>query len=105
VPAGKTVSLKLPVRNEGNVPAAGSATLELILSSDPSGDPVVATSQPSAKVSIKPGATKALKLKLGPAPATPGTYYLLVKLNGIGLLGNLNETNGGLVGTVQVTVT
>jgi uncharacterized membrane protein len=106
VATGKTIALKVRVRNQGNVPAAGSAILDFVVSTTPSADQAISTASRPAKVSVKAGATGTLKLKV-PTDVSipPGSYYLLIKLTGQGLLATLNETNGGLIATVPLTIT
>lgn len=103
---GKTGMVALPLRNGGNVMAKGTAAIELLASTD--GTPANATSLGvvNAKVGLKPGASKPARLKLAlPAslPAGPGTYTLLARLTSVGSLGAPNETDGTIVGSIQVT--
>ena len=61
----------------------------------------------TGKVSVKPGASKPVKLKVTlPAslPAGPGIYVLLVRLSAGGALAAPNTTDGTTMTSVQVTL-
>jgi uncharacterized membrane protein len=102
---GKKTSVSLPLMNNGNVAAKGSVNLELLVSID--GTEALATPLVTvpAKVSINPGASKPLKVKLTvPAGTTPGSAFVLVRVTGAGPLADLNASNGVLLTPIPVTL-
>lgn len=103
---GKKAAIAFPLSNTGNVLAKGNVAIELLASTGGTPDNAVSLGVVNAKVGLKPNTTKAAKLKLTlPAslPAGPGTYTLLARLTAIGSLGAPNETDGTIVGSIQVT--
>jgi hypothetical protein len=101
---GKKTSLSLPLMNNGNVAAKGIVNLDLLLSVDGMEASAVPLATVPAKVSINPGASKTLKVKLTPpAGVTPGSVFLLVRVNGVGPLADLNASNGALLTPIPVT--
>jgi hypothetical protein len=109
---GKQGRVSLPVLNAGNVGAKGKANLELFVSMDGTLEP--GRSFPlgtlgAVKVSAKPGATRPLKLKLVVPPEFPdafgpGSYFLVAELSAVGTLGDLNVSDGDLLGAVPFTI-
>jgi hypothetical protein len=105
---GRNGVVAFPLRNEGNVMAKGTVAVELLASQDGTEAGAVSLGVVHAKLSLKPAVAKAAKLKLTlpqSLPAGPGTYVLLARLTTIGSLGAPNETNGTILGTIQVTLT
>lgn len=103
--AGKKASLSVPLMNNGNVAAKGSVNLDLLVSID--GTEALATPLVTvpAKVSINPGASKPLKVKLTVPPGTPpGSAFVLVRVSGVGPLADLNTSNGVLLTPIPVTL-
>jgi hypothetical protein len=103
--SGKKSSLSVPLMNNGNVAAKGSVNVELFLSID--GTEALATPLATvpAKVSISPGASKPLKVKLTvPAGTTPGSSFVLVRVTGTGPLAELNASNGLLLTPIPATL-
>jgi hypothetical protein len=104
---GKSASLALPLQNNGNVMAKGTVSIELLASRDGSPANAVSLGTVNAKVGVKPGASKATKFKLTLPASLPdgaGTYVLLAKLTSAGSLGAPNETDGTVVGSIQVDI-
>jgi hypothetical protein len=101
----KPLAFSIPLRNDGNVDAKGTAAVELLLSTDGSATTATSLGTVSAKVGVKPGSTKPAKLKASlPANLAPGTYFLLARVTGQGVLGTLNRTNGQVLAAVQFTI-
>lgn len=94
-PRGKPVPLSLIILNAGNVPASGNLALNVVISVNgqiDSADPVLATL--TKKVSLKAGASKAIKLKLKiPANLGHGTYRILASFDNRGTINESSVTN------------
>jgi hypothetical protein len=103
---GKKASLAIPLTNNGNVAAKGSVNLDLLLSVDGMEASGVPLATVPAKVSINPGASKTVKVKLTlpTTGATPGGSFLLVRLSGVGPLADLNASNGALLTPIPLTL-
>jgi hypothetical protein len=103
--AGKKASLSLPLTNNGNVPAKGSVNVDLLLSIDGMEASAKPLATVPAKVSINPGASKTVKLKLTlPAGTSPGGMFVLARVSGTGPLADLNASNGVLLTPIPVTI-
>jgi hypothetical protein len=104
---GKAASLALPLQNTGNVMAKGTISIELLASRDGSANGAVSIGTATAKVGVKAGASKPTKFKLAlPAslPEGAGVYFLLAKVTAVGSLGATNQTDGTVVGSIQVDI-
>ena len=104
---GKAASLALPLQNTGNVMAKGAVSIELLASRDGSANGAVSLGTATAKVGVKPGASKPTKFKLTLPPSLPdgaGVYFLLAKVTAIGSLGATNATDGTVIGSIQVSI-
>ena len=80
---GQRGQVTLMVRNLGNVPAKGVVPVRLLASIDGAldgGDAVLA-SLPAVKLNVKPGATKAMKLKFNVGGVAPGTYFYIASID------------------------
>jgi hypothetical protein len=80
---GQRGQITLMVRNLGNVPAKGVVPVRVLASLDgalDAGDGVLA-SLPAVKLNIKPGATKAVKLKFNVGGVAPGTYFYIASID------------------------
>ena len=104
---GKSAGLSLPLQNTGNVMAKGTISIELLASRDGSPNGAVPIGTATAKVGVKPGASKATKFKLTLPASLPdgaGVYFLLAKVASVGSLGATNETDGTVIGSIQVNI-
>jgi hypothetical protein len=104
---GKSASLALPLQNTGNVMAKGTISIELLASRDGTPNGAVSIGTATAKVGVKPGASKATKFKLALPTSLPdgaGVYFLLAKVTAVGSLGATNATDGTIVGSIQVNI-
>jgi len=105
--SGKTGSASLSLHNAGNTTAAGVATIQLIASTDAvlgNGDDVLLGSIPT-KVSLKPGATKAVTLKGSLAGLAPASYTLIAVIDSGNAIAESDEANNTVFSTVQISVT
>jgi hypothetical protein len=104
---GKRGSATLLVTNNGNVPYKGTLSITLDASQDQTGGngDDIPLGTISKRVSIKPGATKRIRLNATLPPSFPaGTYYLAALVNGSPVTG-VTVQGGGIVATAPVTVT
>jgi hypothetical protein len=106
---GRAASIAISLVNEGNVPARGRVTVDLLAS--PDGSTNAAGAIPLAtlpgRVSLGAGGAGVLKLRFDvpatlPAPVGPGGYTLLVRL-ATSFLGAANVTDGGLLAVLPFT--
>ena len=92
---GQSVPLSLLLQNSGNVAAGGNVALNIVISAD--GQPDAADAVLAAvtrKVNLKPGASKALKLKLKiPAAQGHGTFRIIATFDGQGTINESNAAN------------
>lgn len=102
---GRPLTFSILLINQGDVTAAGSINLDSLLSTDGT----LATATPLAtsvqKISIKPSASKLLKVKCAlPAASSAGSVTLLVKLQSNGALAGLNLLDGTIVARFSLNV-
>lgn len=104
--AGQRVQLTVPVRNDGNVAARGSAELLTVASTDAvagNADDLPVATVPQ-RLNLKPGKAKNLRARFQ-APALPaGTYFLFVTFRLVSPLLDPNPLNDSLASTTQFTV-
>jgi uncharacterized delta-60 repeat protein len=110
-PAQLTPSLKfsfaVAVQNAGNTAAKATTDVKLYASNDTTldaGD--TALTGQTVKLSIKPGATKNVKLKLTlPATLPPaGNYFLILNLDDLKAIAESNETNNAVATSSATTI-
>ena len=86
--SSKSISVKVSVSEEGNVPTSGPVTVSLYLSSDGTTlGQLLATKSSAGK--IKPSKHKVFTLKVPPNTVAPGQYYF------IAIVSNALDANGG----------
>ncbi len=82
VKPGKKASLTLTLQSMGNVPAAGTAGVTIIASTEPSGAGGTLVATVPLKVKLKAGATGHFLLRFTVPPSLPaGQYYAAVDVN------------------------
>jgi hypothetical protein len=101
--AGKPGTLSIPLRNAGNTMAKGSLAADLFFTTDGTAGTSLGQSSAVVKVGLKPGASKATKVKVATTGIAPGSYVLLVRLTASGSLGAPNLSDGVEL-TVPVTI-
>jgi len=103
---GKRGATTLLVTNNGNVPYKGTMSITLHLSQDQTGgnSDDTALEDFSKRVSIKPGATKRIRLNVSLPPTVPaGPYYLAARVSASPVTG-VNVAGGDLVSSSTFTV-
>jgi hypothetical protein len=100
---GKRAKLKVPLRNDGNVPTTKTpVTYQLIVTAteDDAATPVFQTSA-SGRLNLKPGKSKPqpLSVTIPQASFPPGNYFLHVKVDA-----DLNLTNGQTLVTLLFSI-
>jgi uncharacterized membrane protein len=103
VPGGK-LTVEFTLQDTGNIPATGTAPVAISLStqSDGSNPTRIATQRLQAR--LKPGQSKAYKLKVtAPKSTAAGTYYIAVALD-VQALGDDNAADGSGVSSQPLTV-
>lgn len=103
---GKRARLSLVLTNAANSPIKVAVPVAITASPPPdTGVAPVSLGTVNAKVLIKAGQTKAVRLSvLVPADVTAGTYFLDAVLDPTNVLAEGNETNNTITGTTPVTV-
>ena len=102
---GKRGRLSLKVLNRGNVNAKGTVPVAIALSSDPAGGSPATVATVNAKVSLKPGASRTVRLNFTlPADAATGAFYVVATIDPNNVLAEKNELNNAIVSPVTVTV-
>jgi len=102
-----TFSFAVAVQNAGNIAAKATTDVKLYASTDATldaGD--VALTGQTVKLSINPGATKNVKLKLKlPATLPPaGSYFLILNLDDLKAIAESNEANNAVATSSPTTV-
>jgi subtilase family serine protease len=102
---GATVTFRVSVTNGGNVSLKSTLGLSLYLSADALLD-ADDTALPLATVSVslKAGGSKAVKAKVAVPAATPGDYFLLVRIDPANEVGELDESNNLLASALPTIV-
>jgi uncharacterized membrane protein len=103
---GKRARLSLTLTNAANSAIKATVPVTITVSPPPgtAGAPV-SLGTINAKVSLKAGQTKAVRLSvLVPADLAAGTYFLDAVLDPANVLAEGNETNNTITGTTPVTV-
>ena len=106
-PRQKPVRVTVLLTNNGNIPARGPLGLALFASTDqnPDASDVALPPGVSTNVNIKPGRSKALKLKVtAPEALAPGTYFLVGQVNPVAF-DDTNASNDAGVSPVPVQFT
>jgi hypothetical protein len=102
--AGKKAPLSLSLTNSGNVDAMGTINVALALRPTGGGADVPLPAVP-AKLKLKPGTTKAVKLNATAPVGTPaGTYFLVASIDSTNAITESNEGNNDVLGDVQLTL-
>jgi hypothetical protein len=105
-PPGRRGLATLLVRNGGNVAATGVLSVSLAASSDQvldAGD--VPLNTLSGRIRIKPGGTKRMRLRFGPAPGlVSGQYYVIATLDPDNTIAERDEANNTAVSPGTFTV-
>jgi hypothetical protein len=104
---GKRARLSLTLTNAAN--SAVKATVPVAITASPppdaAGGTPVSLGTVNAKVALKAGQTKAVRLSVTvPADAAPGSYFLDAVLDPANVLAEGNETNNAVTGTTAVTI-
>lgn len=103
---GKPASATLTLRNNGNVTASGTATIQLFASTDDTfgnADDILIATTP-ARLALKPGASKPYKLKASLANVPAGPYKLAASIDITNAIAESDETNNTLFSTSLVQV-
>jgi hypothetical protein len=96
--AGKPLNAVIRITNNGNVSAVGKLPIVVDTSMVPDLDSsAVMAIAPTRAINIRAGKSLVLKLARLIAPATPGTYYLIVQLDPNNTLADTNTANNTLV--------
>jgi Tol biopolymer transport system component len=102
--AGKKTAVAINVTNAGNIAAAGATSVVVTATPVAGGAPVTLATVP-AKLKLKPGKSKTLKLKVvPPADLVAGSYTLGGTINASNQIAESDVTNNTLTGGGAVTV-
>jgi hypothetical protein len=103
----KPATLSLSVTNSGNVPTTKQATpIRVILSSDGVFDDGVGETtllDTTTSLSIKPGKSKTVKLKLPAVAVAPGTFATQVLIDPDAVTADADRQDNALLGSILVT--
>jgi uncharacterized membrane protein len=100
---GKKAKLSVNVANNGNTDAKASVPVTIEFTAPGSGT-VVATAQTTAKLSLKAGTSKAVKLNLTvPSTLPAGTYNVTTRIDGASL-NDANTANNTVASTTSIAV-
>ena len=103
--AGKKAKATVTVANGGNVDAKGTVPVTIATSPNADGTGAVTIATVNAKVAIKAGASKAVKLNFTvPAGTAPGPYFVVATLDASNVLPESNETNNTVLSETTLTV-
>jgi hypothetical protein len=105
--AGGKAAVRVGLRNDGNVPFSGPATIELFASTDATLDDADTSLLPAAPKTqkIKQGATKNVNVKFVTPPAlTAGTYFVIARVTSTGAIADSVVANNVSTATVTLVV-
>ena len=105
--SGIPARLSIPVTDRGNVPVKATVQVAVTLSTgDPSQSADISLAPVAAKISLKPGGTGIVKIKVRvPAGSVPGNYFLLVRLDSANTVLERDEGNNLLASTLPSMLT
>jgi hypothetical protein len=102
---GKRTKASIAVANSGNVTARGTIPVTLATSTSIDGSNPTTFTTVNAKVSLKPGASKNVKLNfIVPPEVASGQYFVVATLDPSNTLGDKNDTNNTVLSTTVLNV-
>jgi hypothetical protein len=102
---GKKSTILLTVTNNGNVPAKKVVPVSIATATDAGGAGATTFATANAKISLKPGASRTIKLNfLTPAETGSGSFFIAATLDATNVLAEKDETNNLVVSPSQVTI-
>jgi hypothetical protein len=102
---GKRTKASIAVANSGNVTARGTIPVTLATSTSIDGSNPTTFTTVNAKVSLKPGASKNVKLNfIVPPEVASGQYFVVATLDPSNTLGDRNDTNNTVLSTTVLNV-
>ncbi len=105
VAKGKKAKTAVTVNNSGNIDAKGTVAVAVALSTDPTGANPVSIATVNAKLVIKAGKSKALKLNFTvPAGTAPGAYFVVATLDSANAVAEKNEANNTILSSTALTI-
>jgi uncharacterized membrane protein len=102
---GKKGRASITVTNTGNVDAKGLVAIQIAAAADASGAGAGPVATANAKLAIKPGKSKAVKLNfLLPAETPSGTFFVVAGLDAANVLPDKDRGNNTVISATSVTV-
>ena len=102
---GRRGRLTVTLANAGNVPVKTTVPVALTGSLSPDGSNPVPLGTADAKVSLKPGQSKTIRLNFtAPAEVPPGSYFLTADLDAGNVLPESNETNNSFFSNTAIAI-
>jgi hypothetical protein len=102
---GKRTKASIAVANSGNTTARGTVPVTIATSTNVDGSDPVIFSTVNARLSLKPGASKNVKLNfVVPAEVASGQYFIVATLDASNTLGDKNDTNNTVLSTTVLNV-
>jgi hypothetical protein len=104
--AGGKAAVRVGLRNDGNVPFSGPATIELFASTDATLDDADTSLLPAAAKNqkIKNGATKNVNVKFTAPALAAGTYFVIARVTSTGAIADSVTANNVSPATVTLVV-
>jgi hypothetical protein len=102
---GKRLKASIAVANAGNVVAKGTVPVTIATSPNPDGSNPTTIATVNAKLAVKPGATKNVKLNfVVPAEVASGSYRVVATLDPANVLADKNTSNNTVLSTTALAV-
>jgi hypothetical protein len=102
---GKKLKASLAVANSGNVTAKGTIPVTIATSTNVDGSGATSIATVNAKVSIKSGASRNVKVSfVVPAEVASGQYFVVATLDPANVIGDKTVTNNTIVSTTVLNV-
>jgi hypothetical protein len=102
---GKRLKASIAVANSGNVTAKGTIPVTIATSPNVDGSSPTTLATLNARVSVKPGASKNVKVNfVVPTDLASGSYYVVATLDPTNVLGETSVTNNTVLSTTALNV-